>query len=146
MKKILRTLVSTALAISLAGTLAPVVFADTQGSDCVGDSTVVRLWENPINDTSDGNDSVWLCDTQSNLANISHLPPGNCHSPFFGSTTWSDCVDSYTIRTPTGVWICFYKNANYVAFEDSRQGWNERFNILSPDTLTSFVFTFGSTC
>ena len=141
-----RSLIGVLLGAAFLLSLVPLVFAGTEGSDCSGDSSVVRIWENPINDTSDGDDSKWFCGSVANLAVYPHNLPGNCHAPFFGSTTWNDCIDSYTLRTPTGWWLCFYADANYSHFIDSRQGWNERFNILSPDTLTSFNFQSGSTC
>jgi hypothetical protein len=145
MRTIARGLVLMILALTWLIPNTALVFAATQGSCLASDTTKVLLWENGVGDLSDGNDNLWKCGNDANLGDDSHLPSGNCHSPFFGSATWSDCVTSYTgwsnSTTPT---ICFYRDANYVGFFDSRLhdgAWfGTRSDLAVNDVLTSVLF------
>jgi hypothetical protein len=139
-----RLIVATFSVVLLLMTSWVPALAATQGSCPANDTSKVRLWENSIGDTSDGDDNLWKCDSDADLGNDSHLPAGNCHSPFFGSATWSDCVSSYTLWTPTAVWMCFYRDANYVGIFDARQNSGAqagtRFDLPVNDVLTSIKF------
>ena len=145
MRLLARGLVVLILALSWTVTNTAVALGATQGSCLASDTTKVLLWENSIGDLSDGNDNLWKCGSDSNLGDDPHNPSGNCHSPFFGSATWSDCVSSYTgwsdAGTPT---ICFYRDANYVGVIDSRLhdgAWfGTRNDLAVNDVLTSFRF------
>lgn len=89
-----------------------VALAGTQGSCSSGDATKVRLWENEESDTSDGNDSVWVCVAEDWLRDISHTLSGDCNRPWPPSGTWNDCVSSYTIWVPDGKRFCLYRDVD----------------------------------
>ncbi len=145
-----RALVGLALAVPLTILMAGLAFAGTQGSDCSGDSSKVRLWENAIGDTQDNNDSYWKCSSDSDLgsAGDAHTLPGDCAATPIGSSTWNDCVSSFTIWVPSGQRFCLYRDQDYGSLlaqyigpisnlrYDVGVGWN--------DKLTSFKWTTGS--
>jgi|SRR3954447_11938353 len=106
--------------------------AGTQGSCGASDPTKVRLWENAITDTGDGDDSLWVCSNTANLGNISHTLQGDCKGAFVGQGNWNDCVNSYS---NTGHW-CFFNDANYGSYMDERAGTG-RFNLIQGDSLSS---------
>lgn len=87
--------------------------AGTQGVCDLRDGSKVRLWENIIDDTQDGNDSLWLCGNDSDLTDNYHSLPGLCLATI-SKTNWNDCVSSYTIYVPSGQALCVYMNVGYV--------------------------------
>lgn len=117
-----RLCISLFAVIVLLFSLTPVALAGTQGSCTPSSNVSLRLWENEIGDTSDGNDTLWLiCNHtapigNSNLNNIDHTLPGECKGPLgIGSSTWNDCVNSFTIwGLGSSSWhLCFYQNEGY---------------------------------
>ena len=120
-----KLVVGTVMASLLITLLTPAVaLAGTQGSCSGTDTRKVRLWENVIGDTSDGNDSLWQCGASDpDLGDNSHTLSGNCHSPFIGSGTWEDCVDSVTLYMANNTTFCAYRNPNYEAFEFRVWAW-----------------------
>jgi hypothetical protein len=116
-------------------------FAGTQGNDCVGDTTKVRLWENAIGDTSDGNDSLWKCFNDALLSDDSHLLPGDCKGAFIPSFTWNDCVSSFTVWIPDGQCFVSYRESSYGTAQDIIAGprVGVRFNVVggTNDTMSS---------
>jgi hypothetical protein len=138
------------LAILLTIGLAGIVFAGTQGSDCPGDTTKVRLWENVEGDTSDGNDSYWQCVNESDLSSSDddHTLAGTCKPNPIWSDDWNDCVSSFTIWIPNGWKFCVYRDQDYkVLLEDYigpesgdrmdvGAGWN--------DKMTAFKWVSGN--
>lgn len=120
----------------------------TQGSACSStDTSKVLLWENRINDTSDGNDNLWKCGGDPTLSDDSHTIAGDCHAGVLNRVTWNDCVDSVTVWVPSGYSICFYGNSNYSnSFGPHKAGpvSNYRFNLGVTDGLTSFRFVQGT--
>lgn len=139
MLKVLRFLLATALLFS--GTMlasAPVVYAGTQGSDCPNDPRKVRLWENAAGQTDDGNDSYWRCTAADDLATVNHTEPGDCNRPWPASTTWNDCVSSFTVWVNAGWKLCLYEDAGETGLKatyfgpitgyryDVGVGWNDR--------------------
>lgn len=99
-----------------------IAVAGTQGSCDGSDSTKVRLWENEESDTSDDNDSVWVCAAENNLAGISHTLPGDCNRPWPPSGSWNDCVSSYTIWVPAGKRFCLYRDSDYGTVAQNKLG------------------------
>lgn len=143
----MKRLVVVLVVLVLTLTFAPTAFAGTQGS-CTpnGNSVSLRLWENEINDTSDGNDTVWIfCNRTapakwSDLSQLDHTLPGGCHSihPLHGPN-WNDCVDSYTIwGMASSLWrICWWKDAGYMADTSFTSG------PLTNGSRHDFFYTFG---
>lgn len=118
----MKRLIGIALAVLLVWSATPVVLAGTQGSCTPSGNVSLRLWENAIGDTSDGNDTLWLfCNHTApighhNLNQITHTLPGDCQGPGgIGMTTWNDCVNSYTIwGMGSSLWrICWYTVKDY---------------------------------
>jgi hypothetical protein len=139
-----------ALALCMAAfIIAPVssVFAGTQGSCSVSDTTKVRLYENRINDTSDGNDQLWLCGNDSNLTQT-HTLSGGCQSqaiikPF---DDWNDCVSSAFVYVPASTILCFYENANYSGYAQKVTPRSERIDLIAGihDKVSSLRFISGN--
>lgn len=145
MVQAIRRLVAIPIVVGLllTGTAVQVVTAGTQGSCAGADTSKVLLWENAIGDTVDGNDNYWKCASDSSLnVGDDHTLPGDCKGFFLPSTSWQDCVSSYTVWVPAGNCLIFYRDTNYSAdfavFAGSRA--NQRFNVpsASNDTLSSF--------
>lgn len=109
-----------ATAMPLGG--SSTVLAATQGSCPIGDTTKVRMWENAEGDSSDGNDSVWLCDSVPNLTDVSHTPAGDCNRPWPPSGTWNDCISSYTVWVPSGLRFCVFRDADYTTIVQNKLG------------------------
>jgi hypothetical protein len=124
-----------------------IVNAGTQGADCPGDASKVRLYENGIGDTSDNDDRLWRCTEVANLIGIDHIP-GTCKGFLIGQTTWNDCVSSYQIWIPDGWHFVLYRDNNYNNWSECRIGpiVGLRFNVASNDTLTSLRWIPGETC
>lgn len=139
-----------AIQVIIALATANLVFAGTQGSDCVGDTSKVRLWENAVGDTSDGNDSVWLCGNTSNLIFINHTLAGTCKGAFVGQSTWNDCVQRATIWVPAGWRLVFYRDDQYNTWDlcvPTAGGIaGGAVNMNTTDALTSFRWLQGTTC
>lgn len=145
-----RRLLASVFALAVLLATAGLVFAGTQGSDCSGDTSKVRLWENAVGDTQDNNDTYWKCSSDTDLGSSgdNHTLAGDCAATPFGSSTWNDCVSSFTIWVPSGQRFCLYADDDYGAFKaqyigplsglryDVGVGWN--------DKLTSFKWTSGS--
>lgn len=109
--------------IVLMLTFVPVVSAGTQGScSPASNKSSLRVWENVVGDTGDGNDSIWLwCNRTapvgaSDLSQWAHTLPGGCHSrhPFHGAN-WNDCIDSYSVYGLGSYLWClrWWTNAGY---------------------------------
>jgi len=131
--RLIYRLLSVPLAIALMFTVqTTIAVAGTQGH-CTKDSTVVLLWENSIGDTSDGNDNLYVCISQSDLTMVAHTLAGDCQGAFAGQPNWNDCVNSYTMLG--GGW-CFYSDVNYNGLFDSRGGTG-RFDLIYGDVLSS---------
>lgn len=108
--------VATVLVVYVMVNAVQLILAGAQGTPCSpSDTENVRLWENAQGDTSDGNDSIYLCGHQySNLGDIAHTLPGDCHGGgVFGSSTWSDCTNGATVRVPAGEHFCVYSGTGY---------------------------------
>ena len=124
--------------------LSPAVtLAGTEGPTCLStDTTKVRMWENADGDTSDDNDSIWFCGSDSDLSNNNHTLPGDCNRPWPAATTWNDCISSYTIWVPTGQHFCIYRDASYATTVQDKSGpiSGLRFDAsgLWSDTASSF--------
>lgn len=106
-RKILALLAAGAMLL----TFAPVVQAGTQGSCNSTDTSKVRLWENGSNDSSDGDDSLWICATHTNFSAITHTLPGGCKTSFPLGDSWNDCISSWTVWVPPNSAACLYKDS-----------------------------------
>lgn len=104
--------------------LPGLVLAGTQGSCLAGDTTKLRLWENTIGDTQDNNDTLWLCNSDTDLSNNDHSLPGNCEASPFDKFEWNDCVSSVSIYLPSGWCVDF--------FRDPGQGANMNNTVQGP--------------
>ena len=134
--------------ILLLFALASVVAAGSQGGTCFSfDTSEVRLYENAIGDTSDGNDVLTKCDVDTNLHNTSHTLTGNCNNGNFGTGTWNDCVSSFNAEIPAHQRFCAYWGSGYtgaviaqVVNPNSVSQWSGRLNFapLNRDALSSF--------
>lgn len=138
-KSRLTCMLAAALVVAMA--MPGVVFAGTQDSCFAVDTTKVRLWENAKGDTSDGDDSYWVCSADNDLSNNSHTLPGSCNVPPIGSATWNNCVSSVTVFVPSGQILCLYQNAGLSSLMISYTGpiSSLRTNVAS-DVLSSFAF------
>lgn len=109
-----RTILGLLLTLALVAIAAPAaVLAGTQGTCSPHDTSMVRLWENIIGDTSDNNDSYWKCGDDSDLDNDDHTLPGTCKAGILARENWNDCVSSVTVYVATGYKWCFYGNSLY---------------------------------
>ncbi len=137
-----RLRVAALFSIALLLLSVGIVLADTQGSDCVGDTSKVRLWENSIGDTGDGNDNLWACAQDTDLTTPDHLPPGSCKGAFLPGPGWNDCISSFTVWVPAGQCFVSYREAGYGTAQDVVAGpkVGVRINVLggTNDTMTSF--------
>jgi hypothetical protein len=118
-----------------------IAFAQTQGF-CGQDTTFVRLWENVAGDTSDGNDSLHLCNSSQNLAGINHTLAGECNRTVFpDSSTWDNCVDSWSIFLPSNEWVaCAYGETlfgGYVSGAIVGPRTGNRYNLAAQDYVSS---------
>lgn len=127
------------------------VFAAVQGSCSVSDETKVLLYENESGDTSDGDDRLWKCGSDTDLGNDDHTLPGTCKSDGLGRTNWNDCVTSVRIYLPSSSWrLCLYGNAGYANQNISPTvitgpEAGVRYDLSPTDGLSSFKIT-TSTC
>lgn len=118
-----------------------ITFAQNQGF-CGQITSWVRLWENVAGDTSDGNDTLLLCNTSQTLYSINHTLAGECNRIVFpDSSTWDNCVDSWSIFLPNNEWVaCAYSEAFFGGYVLSAvvgpKGGN-RYNLAYQDQLTS---------
>lgn len=140
LSRVLRVMLLAAItACGLVPVVAQVTFADTQGSSCSSDPSRVRLWENAIGATGDGNDSLWQCTNQTDLGMVAHSIPTDCSG---GGSTWDNCVSSITFWVEDGYKVCLYAGANYTNPVDYRNGPidGDRFDVGLGwnDALTSF--------
>lgn len=97
--------------------------------------------DNPVDD-------YWKCSDDSTLTDDSHTLPTDCNATPFGSTTWNDCVSSYTVWVPAGLHFCLYQDVSYGNLKadhpgpiseiryDVGVGWN--------DALSSFKWVSGT--
>ncbi len=131
---------------------APAISAADEGGTCFTDPERVRLYENNIGDTSDGNDTFLMCGTGiADLDARDHTSPGLCKSGNFRiGDTWNDCVSSFHAIIPSGRILCLYGAKNYgtpVVKVTYSQG-NVRTNLLSGfglnDGLSSLRFMDSS--
>ena len=140
----LRIAVSLIIAAFTLVWIPALAFAGTQGSCLSSDTSKLRLWENVINDTQDGNDTYWKCGNDTDLNNDSHTLPGDCKGTILSSTTWNDCVSSVSVWVPSGWCVSFYRNAGYDASmpNDTIQGpaSGTRINLDYNDQLSSVLF------
>lgn len=117
------------------------VNAGTQGADCPGDATKVRLWENVIGDTGDGNDSYWLCNPDSNLLGNEHTLPGACKGAVLSPNNWNDCVSSISVWVPAGQCFVSYREQDWGQAQDILAGPRNgaRVNVVAgtSDTMSS---------
>ena len=93
-------------------------------SPCGTDTSYVRLWENGSSDHGDGDDSLYLCASHSNLNSISHLLPGDCENGFPppGKSTWNDCISSWSVWLPNGNYVaCIYNYQDYYDFGNTHK-------------------------
>lgn len=150
-RRLMALLSSMVLIGALVGASPAPVFAGTQGSCSPSDTSKVRLWENASGDTQDGNDSLWLCGSDSDLSNNAHTLPGNCRDGLVGKEEWNDCVSSATVYIQSGQRLCFYRAANYGTLLSGNgniqgpvSGLRYNFSGFDNDSLSSFKFTTGS--
>lgn len=140
----LRLVVAFLTGIIAVGSLPSLVLAGTQGSCLSTDTSKVRLWENAIGDTGDGDDSLWKCGNDNNLDNDAHTLAGDCKGFFLSATTWNDCVSSVSVWVPSGWCINFYRSAGYDRLmpNSTVQGpsTGTRINLQYNDELSSFLF------
>jgi hypothetical protein len=61
------------------GAIPAVAVGETRGYCPATDVAKVRLWENKIGSTIDGNDTLWKCTNDTDLSNDDHESPGNCN-------------------------------------------------------------------
>lgn len=130
------------LLVPLLLATAGFVWAGTQGSNCIFDSSRVLLWENVIGDSGGENDNYWKCSSDSNLSvNDDHTLPGQC-AALIMSDTWNDCVSSYTVYVPSGQKFCLYADDIYRNLKTSHTGpiGGYRYDVGAGwnDQLTSF--------
>lgn len=107
-------------------TFAPVASAADQGS-CANPNVAVRMWENRKYDYSDNNDSWWaICGGAiqiNDFSTIAHTLPGDCKAGIFSSSTWNDCISSFTVWLPSSSWrLCIYGNAGYTTVLANQAG------------------------
>lgn len=129
-------LVVTVITVAMLVNSVQLILAGTQGTQCSpSDHEKSRLWENATGDTSDGNDSIWLCGSgYSDLGAIAHTLPGDCHGGgLIGSSTWSDCGNGASIWIPAGQHFCAYSGTGY--------GGAVLIDKNGPQTGTRFDFT-----
>lgn len=139
------------IALGLPAVLPALALADQATSCASNDNTKVRVWENKINDTSDGNDSTWFCGSDNDLSNDSHTPAGDCNRPWPPSGNWSDCISSYTLTVADGKHFCLYKDTSYDTLIVDKIGpiTSVRYNVpvAFDDTASSLRFLdVGTSC
>ena len=156
----MRKLGTILLALVFVLAFAPVASAQDQGS-CANPNTdyggaSLRLWENLPTDTSDGNDTVYIfCHVGanasfSNLANLSHTPPGGCHSVhYLHGANWNDCVSSATVWLASSLWrACFFIDSGFRRLSYYVTGRQEgsRWDIPPDDETSSVLIQNDGTC
>jgi hypothetical protein len=153
---LVRLMIALTVIAAFGAFAAPVfVSAGTQNGCQSGDGTKVRIWENAIGDTSDGDDSLWKCGSDSDLSNDDHTLPGNCHVSVVGGGSgfdWNDCASSITVYLTNGQRLCLFEDANY---NGQRRGFVDaqivRYNLntstLHNDSLSSlWIGSSATTC
>jgi len=143
--KLIRTRLGVAMllaALALAA-LSALAFAGTQGSCPSGDTSKLRLYENSIGDTSDNDDRLWLCTSDTDLSNNDHTLPGNCNSDGFDSVTWNDCISSVAVWVPANQCVDFFRSAGQggnmgITVQGPSSG--TRINLPYNDQLSGFIF------
>lgn len=137
MRRLVATVMSAVLlsSLMLAASVLP-VSAGTQGGCAAGDSTKVRLYENAIGDTADGDDQLYICGSSAVLANIDHTLPGTCNvglGGVIGMSKWSNCTNSIAVYLPSGYWVCVWRNSNFteLIFQKGGPVTGTRYNFPS---------------
>lgn len=144
----------TLVLLVLGSIAAPMtVSAATQGTACGwGDAEHVRVWENITSETTNGNDSLWLC--ASSYPNLATDPDwsisGTCQRDGADTSSWNDCVSSITLVVPQNRRLCLYRDKNYENLLVSFPGpWIGQRRDLTDyaganDNLSSLKFVTGN--
>jgi hypothetical protein len=147
---------SLVLALLLLGALAPSAFAGTQqyGAPCTGNRWLG--YENTTNDSSDGNDRLWVCNFNGPVygdnLDIQHSLPGTCKAPIIVGDEWNDCLSSVIVYIEDNTKaLCLYDGYGYTGASEKFTPFNSgiRYNLTLPsinlnDKVASFKWINNS--